>query len=265
MDLQTALTEIGFTEYEAKVYLALLRENPANGYQVSKKSGVPRSMVYEALGRLSTRGAVLETIEDRATLYRPLPPEMLLDRHQKEHKRLLAELREGLQTLYTAPEEEHVWSFSGRQTVHSYATQLIREAEGELYMVLNDADLLALHETIAEADEHGAAIRTLLTGKGQLAYGETSYHSQSESEVQELANTLIVVADNREVLIASTAGDATASTTTNRKLVMLARQFVWMELLTQRIYARLGSDLLALLTPEERQLFESMSGYPKEK
>ena len=94
MELQTALTEIGFTEYEAKVYLALLRENPANGYQVSKKSGVPRSMVYEALGRLSTRGAVLETIEDRATLYRPLPPEMLLDRHQKEHKRLLAEQKE---------------------------------------------------------------------------------------------------------------------------------------------------------------------------
>jgi HTH-type transcriptional regulator, sugar sensing transcriptional regulator len=258
MDLQTALTEIGFTEYEAKVYLALLRENPANGYQISKKSGVPRSMVYEALGRLSTRGAVLETIEDRATLYRPLPPEMLLDRHQKEHKRLLTELREGLQTLYTAPEEEHVWSFSGRQTVHAYATQMIREAESELYMVLNDADLLALHETIAEANGRGVAIGTLLTGKGRLEYGQTSYHSQSESEIQEMANTLIVVADNREALIASTGSEATASTTTNRKVVMRARQFVWTELLTQRIYARLGSDLLALLAPEDRQLFESM-------
>jgi sugar-specific transcriptional regulator TrmB len=258
MDLQTALTEIGFTEYEAKVYLALLRENPANGYQVSKKSGVPRSMVYEALGRLSTRGAVLETIEDRATLYRPLPPEMLLDRHQKEHKRLLSELREGLQALYIAPEEEHVWSFSGRQTVHSYATQLIRGAEVELYMVLNDADLLALHEKIAEANERGVAIGTLLTGKGRLDIGQTSYHSQSESEIQEMADTLMVVADNHEVLIASTGGEATASTTTNRKVVMVARQFVWMELLTQRIYARLGSDLLALLDPDDRQIFEGL-------
>jgi Cd2+/Zn2+-exporting ATPase len=265
MELQAALTGIGFTEYEAKVYLALLRENPANGYQVSKKSGVPRSMVYEALSRLSSRGAVLETIEDRATLYRPLPPEMLLDRHQKEHKRLLTDLREGLQALYTAPEEEHVWSFNGRQTVHAYANQMVREAEAELYMVLNDADLLALQEAIGQAAEQGVETRTLLTGKGHLDYGQTAYHSQSESEVQEMANTLIVVADNREALIASTGSEATASTTTNRKIVMVARQFVWMELLTQRVYARLGSDLLALLTPEDRQLFESMGGYHEEK
>lgn len=55
MDVEADLTRIGFTEYEAKVYLALLRENPATGYQLSKSSGVPRSMVYEALGRLHVR------------------------------------------------------------------------------------------------------------------------------------------------------------------------------------------------------------------
>ena len=69
MDLLADLTKIGFTEYEAKVYLALLREYPATGYQLSKESGVPRSMVYEALKRLHGRGAALETVEDRATLY----------------------------------------------------------------------------------------------------------------------------------------------------------------------------------------------------
>ncbi|MEP6988157.1 MAG: helix-turn-helix domain-containing protein [Chloroflexota bacterium] len=67
----TSLTQIGFTEYEATVYLALLRENPATGYQISKTSGVPRAMVYDALSRLHTRGAVLETVENRVTLYRP--------------------------------------------------------------------------------------------------------------------------------------------------------------------------------------------------
>ncbi|MBN1429974.1 MAG: hypothetical protein JXB07_16515 [Anaerolineae bacterium] len=98
-------------------------------------------------------------------------------------------------------------------------------------MVLHDTDLLALHDTIAKANDRGVAIGTLLTGKGQLEYGQTSYYSQSKSESQEMANTSIVVADNREVLIASTDSGATA-TTTNRKVVMVARQFVWMELLT---------------------------------
>ena len=70
MDLLAKLTELGFTEYEAKVYLALLDDYPASGYQISKTAGVPRSMVYEALGRLKLRGAVLETPDERATLYR---------------------------------------------------------------------------------------------------------------------------------------------------------------------------------------------------
>ncbi len=64
MDLLGALNKTGFTEYEAKVYLALLDDNPATGYQISKTSNIPRSMVYETLSRL----AVLEAVEERAIL-----------------------------------------------------------------------------------------------------------------------------------------------------------------------------------------------------
>src|SRR5579864_4996172 len=89
MDLMESLVAVGFTEYEAKIYLELLRNNPATGYQLAKSAGIPRSMVYEALGRLRNRGAVLETLEERATLYRPLPPDVLLDNHAREQQQLI--------------------------------------------------------------------------------------------------------------------------------------------------------------------------------
>jgi hypothetical protein len=41
-------------------------------------------------------------------------------------------------------------------------------------------------------------------------------------------------------------------------LVMSARQFVWMELFAQRIYNRLGPDLLTILDPNDVQIFESL-------
>jgi hypothetical protein len=41
--------------------------------------------------------------------------------------------------------------------------------------------------------------------------------------------------------------------------VLIARQFVWMELFAQRIYGQLGGTLLARLAPEDRQIFESLS------
>ena len=102
MDLVAALGGMGFTQSEAKVYLVLLRNNPATGYQLSKVSGVPRSMVYEALGRLDARGAVLKSREAKATLYRPLPPQALLESVDTEHHRKMQALSGGLSEIYAA-------------------------------------------------------------------------------------------------------------------------------------------------------------------
>ena len=53
------LQELGFTQYEAQCYLGLLRQHPLNGSQLSTVSGVPRSMVYQTLGRLEEKAAVV--------------------------------------------------------------------------------------------------------------------------------------------------------------------------------------------------------------
>ncbi len=255
MEFLSGLTRMGFTEYEAKVYLALLHENPATGYQLSKKSGVPRSMVYEALGRLSVRGAVLETIEGRATLYRPLPPDVLLDRYEEEQRQMTEEMREGLSELYTVSDEDRVWSIAGRQPTLSYAAQLIRSAREELYMVLTDDDLDILHQEITEADERGTKINSLLTGQSDFEIGRVAHHPPLESEKQELTNTLMVVVDSAKVLIASTNQGTVATITGNPNLVLIARQFVWMELFAQRISARLGADAINKLDPEDQKIF----------
>jgi len=260
IDLRTALNEIGFTEYEAKVYLALLREHPATGYQLSKESGVPRSMVYEALKRLHHRGAALETVEGRSTLYRPLPPQTLLDNHQAEHEQLLGDLRVGLADLYTDTADDRVWTVGGKTAVLAYAAKLIQEAESELYLVLTDADLDTLRKDLISADKRGIIIRTLLTGEGTLDCGQVAYHPPLESELQGITATLLVDADDREVLIAGSnpRQETTATITRNQDLVLIARQFVWMEMFTQRIYAQLGDDLLERLDPEDREIFESL-------
>ena len=259
MSLLTDLADIGFTEYEAKVYMALLRESPATGYQLSKKAGVPRSMVYEALGRLSTRGAVLKTGESRAVLYRPLPPDALLARYEQEQYRLVQNLRSGLRKLYEALDEDLFWSISGRNSVLSYAAQMLQGARKEALLVVNDQDLDTLRVEIVSACERGVSVSALLTGAGDLPCGRVAHHPPRESELQELADDLVLVIDNHEALIANADQDITATITRNRNMVLIARQFVWMELFTQRVYARLGPKLLAQLDPDDRRIFESYS------
>ena len=262
MDLLAKLTELGFTEYEAKAYLALLDDYPASGYQISKAAGVPRSMVYEALGRLKQRGAVLETPDERATLYRPLPPDVLLDNHELAQQRLVGELRAGLAGLYQGREEDRVWSIRGREMLLSYARDLICQAQREVFLVLDDPDVAALEEVIAAACQRGVETSAVLTGEAPLRCSQIVRHPPLESQLHELSGTLVVVVDGQEVLVAANAGERemTATVTRNRNLVLIVRQFVWMELFAQRIFAHMDDDLLARLDPADRRVFESVMG-----
>lgn len=258
MDDIKDLAAIGFTEYEARVYLALLRESPATGYQVGKKAGIPRSMVYEALGRLHARGAVLKTGDYRGALYRPVSPESLLDRYEEEQRTLIQNLRENLRRLHEAREEDLLWSISGRSAVLAYANQMVEAATGELLLVFSDPYLDVLGEKVRTACTSGVAVKALLTGAGELGCGQVVRHPPLESELQKLGDMLLVVVDGKECLIASTDIEMTATVTTNRNLVLIAHQFIWMEFFAQRIYARLGQDLLEILEPEERRMYSGI-------
>jgi Cd2+/Zn2+-exporting ATPase len=265
MDLLADLGAMGFTEYEAKVYLALLKDHPATGYQLSKQAGIPRSMVYEALGRLDVRGAVLKTEDAKATLYRPVPPDVLLDRINGEHRRRMDALRQGLEQLYTARDEGHLWTFSGEGPVLAYARNMIDNAEREAMLVLTDANLGLLRDAIVAAAGRGVAIGALLTGEGRLDVGDVAHHPPHESELHKLADSLVVVVDEQEVLIASSQPAYTATVTTNDNMVQIGRQFVWMELFTHRIFSQLCDDLLERLSPADRRVFESVAwGKPPE-
>ncbi len=260
MDVLSNLSAIGFTEYEAKVYLALLKDYPATGYQLSKQAGIPRSMVYEALGRLDVRGAVLKSEAPKATLYRPLPPDVLLNRLTADYARLLEALRRDLNALYLMQEEGHLWTFAGEDRVLSYAEHMIAHAQREAMLVLADAHLRRLRETIVAADARGVAIGALLTGEDDLDVGDIAYHPPRESELHKLAGSLVVVVDEQEVLIASEQGDFMATVTTNSNMVQIGRQFVWMELFAHRVFSQLEPDALRHLSPEDRSVLGLVTG-----
>ncbi len=74
------LQQLGFTQYEAQCYLGLLRQHPLNGSQLSTICGAPRSMVYQTLGRLEEKAAVvrLRGEEREPQLYEPVAPRLVI-------------------------------------------------------------------------------------------------------------------------------------------------------------------------------------------
>jgi sugar-specific transcriptional regulator TrmB len=74
-DLALGLQSFGLTEYESKVYIALLSKGPSTVNQLQYISGVPRTKVYQVSLQLIKKGALKE-LEGKPVKFEALPPEV---------------------------------------------------------------------------------------------------------------------------------------------------------------------------------------------
>ncbi|MDI7247967.1 MAG: helix-turn-helix domain-containing protein [Bacillota bacterium] len=244
---------MGFTEYEAKTYTALLRTSPATGYQISKEAGIPRSMVYEALGRLVNRGAVLTLPQGDTTRYAPVPVSALLDGMRHIYENAIDAAHESLSRYEALVPLEQAWNLEGRDAILGRARDMIANARDELLLAASDRTLLDLVPLLRAAHERGVRVRVLVSGDAELDFGQTVRHPQAESAFQQLGQNIVVVADGSHALVGGTGADDTAVWTGNRHIVFIARQYIWQEMFTQRVSERLGKELWPVLSPEEHK------------
>lgn len=247
------LSALGFTEYEAKTYISLLRNSPATGYQIAKDAGIPRSMVYEALGRLANRGAVMSLPLGDTTRYAPVPVGVLLDNMRHNYEDALDEAQEVLSREELKTPLEQVWNIDGRDAVMVRAREMIRTCAKEVLVSADDSALVDLLSALDDAHKRGVKVRLLLYGEAEISFGEVIRHPRSESDLQKTGQSLVIVTDSSQCLIGGTGSGDTCIWTGNRHVVFIARQFIWQEVFTQRALERLGQEVIGILSEEERK------------
>lgn len=75
MDAQAALKNIGFTEKEAAVYLALLENGQGTAYQIAKRSGLKKPTAYVILDILVEKGAAQKILKPKNAEYAAANPD----------------------------------------------------------------------------------------------------------------------------------------------------------------------------------------------
>jgi len=252
------LVKLGFSEYEAKAYIALLRESPVTGYQLSKTSGVPRSMIYEVLGKLTTRGAAMTLRKGNSTQYAPVPADEFLDQLQREHEVLTTSLKDDLATLASPADLEYVWNIEGHENIMAKAREMISQAKSRIYLALVPATCQTLQPTLEEAT--GRGVRVVLYSTSDVAMTGCRVvvaHVSEETLGQARGLGLVLVIDGEEVLIGEwlTATQARASWTSSPLLVFIAEHHLRTDLYLPQILALLGDRALDLIQEEDRELF----------
>ncbi|MBN1483533.1 MAG: TrmB family transcriptional regulator [Chloroflexia bacterium] len=252
------LVQIGFSEYEAKAYLALLQRNPASGYEISKLSGVPRSMIYEVLAKLAARGAAMTLPKEGGTKYAPIPADEFLDHLQREQQLLIASLRQELSTLVTTPDLDYVWNIDGHESILAKATEMIEQAGERVYLALRPSTFPALQNPLEEAVERGVQAVIYTTGEIELPGARLVVtHVAEQTLGQARGLGLILVIDGRQVLVGEwlTAEQARASWTSSPLLVFIAEHHLRTDLYLPEILAQLGNRALDLIDESDRELF----------
>jgi len=115
----SSLNDLGLSDYEARVYRALLNAGSSTAKELSLTSEVPMGRVYDVLGSLEKNNLVRSQAASRPKKYVAVEPETALERLVDEKKRELREemeryedvaddLTEKLET--TEPVSERFWT-----------------------------------------------------------------------------------------------------------------------------------------------------------
>ena len=97
-DRLARLRQFGLTEYQARVYLALLDLGTATATQIPPHSSVPRTRIYGAMAQLHERGLV-EILPEDPLRYKPVPFNTFLTKQAAEHRERARRLEDDLPEL----------------------------------------------------------------------------------------------------------------------------------------------------------------------
>ncbi len=99
--LVRTLSDLGLTNYEARVYIALTRRVSSTASETARVAGIPRQRIYDVLASLVGRG-LASTRPGQVTKYVATAPEEAIERLVSDHRERLDKLERESRTLVEA-------------------------------------------------------------------------------------------------------------------------------------------------------------------
>jgi len=168
------MENLGLTSYEIRVYLSLLDTSSMTAADISKKSGVPYSKIYEVLNSLEEKGW-LETDSSRPQKFFPKSPSSALESMRLHHENNFRESQSTvvneLMPMYTKSgikERPEIWVARGVFNIAAKVNEIIQNSQQELLVALpHVAENVAkpLQPVLRTLHDRGVKIHVLASAK----------------------------------------------------------------------------------------------------
>jgi hypothetical protein len=260
-EAEEQLQALGFGQYEAQAYVALLARNPLSGYELAKVSGIPRANIYTVLQKLEERGAVLRLETEPGTRYAPVVPDELIHRLRNRLQSSLLSAQQSLCMLQTGAAQDHVWNTRGYSSLIEHARALIESTQEQLLVATTPDEAPFLKESLDQAQARGVAVTTLCMSGCAVECGSCRGQVfRYRVRPQQDERYLLVVPDEREVLAGQIGPgeEAQAVRTRQKLLVDLSVWHIRNSIALAALLLDLGDRLDGLLTVETRAILSSL-------
>lgn len=195
----SSLQELGFTQYEAACYMALISEHPVNGSRLSKISGVARSRIYDVLRSMTAKGWALEAEAGR---YVPLPPDELVERLRHGFENSIAGFEKEIAAASQETVYEYIWTLTGYDNIMNKAAQMISSAGSEIYVRLFPKAAHKLVQPLKAAEKRGVNIRFIAMGEISVEFDVQVIHPEQDVLQETIGGrSFDIITDRKESLV----------------------------------------------------------------
>lgn len=161
-ELATKLESVGFTQKQARVYVAALFLGPSAVQKIAEQAEINRATTYVILDELAKMGLVAESTEGKKTVFVAEPPEAVerylevqhneISVRRQELKDLMPNLRETSRST-DAEDAPMVRFYKGLKGSEQLSKELLRKAKKDdtIYAIVNYDEVLKADPTITPA------------------------------------------------------------------------------------------------------------------
>lgn len=207
--LVKAFHRLGLTDYELRAYLALLDKGESIASEISKKSEIPISKIYDTLNSLAEKGWII--IErGRPTRYKAQSPKIAseltknrIEQELNEHMNVIIQELNPIYERRNDKEKPELWIIRGEENLWKSIRDVIGRATHQLSIALPymPKDLQQILLPIASLiKEKGGTIQILISG-------DVDYHSikrlceEHEVRIRDISFGGGVISDSSEVVL----------------------------------------------------------------
>ncbi len=178
-DMQNSynMVNIGLSDYAIHTYLSLLQYHPVNGSQLSKRSGIPRSRIYDILRMLKKRGFVAEASKG---LFVPLPPDELIKQLRRDYEEDLSRFEDLVNEIQAPIDSDFIWTITGYRRVMEKAGEMIDTARKEIYIRLFPKEAETLIRALKKAEKRAVQVKCIFMEPFPKTFAIQVIHPQHE-------------------------------------------------------------------------------------